>query len=30
MQAGDERFDGDGIRRLYQSDDYPLQRRLSE
>ena len=30
MQVGDERFDGDDIQRLYQSDDYPLQRRLSD
>jgi hypothetical protein len=30
MQVGDERFDGDDIQRLYESDDYPLQRRLSE
>jgi hypothetical protein len=26
MQVGDERFDGDDIQRLYESDDYPLQR----
>jgi hypothetical protein len=30
MQIGDERFDGDDIQRLYQSDDFPLQRRLSD
>jgi hypothetical protein len=30
MQVGDERFDGDGIQRLYESHDYPLQRRPSE
>ena len=30
MQVGDQRFDGDDIQRLYESDDYPLQRRLSE
>ena len=30
MQVGDERFDGDDIQRLYESDDFPLQRRLSE
>jgi hypothetical protein len=30
MQVGDERFDGDGIRRLYKSDNYPLQRRVSD
>jgi hypothetical protein len=30
MQVGDQRFDGDDIQRLYQSDDFPLQRRLSE
>ena len=30
MQVGDQRFDGDDIRRLYESDDFPLQRRLSE
>jgi|SRR5579862_304359 hypothetical protein len=27
MQVGDERFDGEHIHRLYESDDYPLQRR---
>jgi hypothetical protein len=26
IQIGDERFDGDEIRRLYESDDYPLRR----
>ena len=26
MQVGDERFDGDAIQRLYESDGYPLQR----
>ena len=30
MQIGDERFDGDHIQRLYQSDAFPLQRRLSD
>ena len=30
MQVGDERFDGDDIQRLYESDDFPLQRRLSK
>ena len=30
MQVGDERFDGDDIQRLYESDDFPLPRRLSE
>ena len=31
MQADDERFDGDGIQRLYEGNDFPLQRRsLSE
>jgi len=30
MQVGDQRFDGDDIQRLYESDDFPLQRRLSE
>ena len=30
MQVGDERFDGDDIRRLYKRDDYPLRRRLSD
>jgi hypothetical protein len=30
MQVGDERLDGDDILRLYQSDHYPLQRRLSD
>jgi hypothetical protein len=29
MQIGDERFDCDGIQRLYDSGDYPLQRRPS-
>jgi hypothetical protein len=29
MQIGDERFDGDGIQRLYDSGDYPLRRRRS-
>ena len=27
MQVGDERFDGAGIHRLYESDDYPLRGR---
>ncbi len=27
MQVGDERFDSEGILRLYLSDDYPLRRR---
>jgi len=30
MQVGDQRFDGDAIQRLYESNDYPLQRRLSD
>jgi hypothetical protein len=30
MQVGDERFDGDDIQRLYESDDFPLQRRPPE
>jgi hypothetical protein len=30
MQVGDERFDGDDIQRLYESNDYPLQRRPSD
>jgi hypothetical protein len=30
MEVGDERFDGDDIQRLYESGDFPLQRRLSE
>jgi hypothetical protein len=30
MQVGDQRFDGDDIQRLYESDDYPLQRRASD
>ena len=30
MQVGDQRFDGDAIQRLYESDDFPLQRRPSE
>jgi hypothetical protein len=29
MQVGDERFDGDAIQRLYERDDFPLQRRPS-
>ena len=29
MQIGDERFDGDGIQRLYDSGAYPLSRRRS-
>jgi len=28
MQVGDKRYDGDGIQRLYESDKYPLRRRL--
>ena len=27
LQVGDERFDGESIQRLYESSDYPLQRR---
>jgi len=27
LQVGDERFDSEEIHRLYESDDYPLQRR---
>jgi len=27
MQVGDERFDGEEIHRLYESDAYPLRRR---
>ena len=30
MQVGDKRFDGDDIQRLYESGDYPLQRRASD
>lgn len=30
MQVGDERFNGDEIYRLYESDDYPLPRRVSD
>ena len=30
MQVGDKRFNADDIQRLYQSDDFPLQRRLSD
>jgi hypothetical protein len=30
MQAGDERFNGEDIQRLYESDDYPLQGRPSD
>jgi len=28
MQVGDKRYDGDDIQRLYESDKYPLRRRL--
>jgi hypothetical protein len=28
MQVGDERFDSEEIHRLYESDDYPLRRRI--
>jgi hypothetical protein len=28
MRVGDERFDGDDIRRLYESDTYPRPRRV--
>jgi hypothetical protein len=27
LQVGEERFDSEKIHRLYESDDYPLQRR---
>ena len=27
MQVGDSRFEGEEIQRLYEGDDYPLQRR---
>ena len=30
LQVGDARFDQSGIRALYQSADYPLERRASE
>ena len=30
MQVGDQRFDGDDIQRLYETNDYPLQRRPSD
>jgi hypothetical protein len=30
MQVGDERFNGEDIQRLYESDDYPLQQRPSD
>jgi hypothetical protein len=30
MRVGDERFSGDEIHRLYESDDYPLPRRASD
>jgi hypothetical protein len=30
MQVGDERFDGDAIQRLYESDEYPLARRAAD
>ncbi len=29
MQVGDDRFDSEGIHHLYESSDYPLQRRAS-
>ena len=29
-RLGDQRFDGDDIQRLYESNDYPLQRRPSD
>jgi hypothetical protein len=29
MQVGDERFDGDAIQRLYDSEEYPLKRRAA-
>jgi hypothetical protein len=29
MQVGDERFDGDAIQRLYDSEEYPLERRAA-
>jgi hypothetical protein len=28
MRVGDERFDGDDIRRLYESQSYPRRRRV--
>jgi hypothetical protein len=30
MRVGDERFDGDGIQRLYESDAYPRRRRVAK
>jgi len=30
MQVGDERFNGEEIHRLYESNDYPLRRRRTE
>ena len=30
MQVGDQRFDGDDIQRLYESNGYPLQRHPSD
>jgi hypothetical protein len=30
MQVGDERFNSDEIRRLYESDDYPHRRRVGK
>jgi hypothetical protein len=30
LEIEDERFDGKGIRALYDSDDYPLPRRLAK